>query len=49
MGGILSMSSLACCAGTAACNAVCSVFGSCQNSTMSKLMYELTTGYSDTS
>ena len=39
MGGILSMSSLACCAGTAACNAVCSVFGSCQNSTMSKLMY----------
>lgn len=39
MGGILSMGSLACCAGTAACNAVCSVFGSCHNSTMSKLMY----------
>jgi hypothetical protein len=39
MGGLLSIGSLACCAGTAACNAVCSVFGSCMNSTLSKLMY----------
>ncbi len=39
MGGVFSLTGLACCAGTTACNAVCSVFHACQNSTLSKLMY----------
>ena len=40
MGGIISLSSLACCFTSAACSAGCSVCsGLCKNSTMAKLMY----------
>ena len=42
MGGVLSLSSLACCFGSAACSAGCSLCsGFCNNSTMAKLMYAL--------
>ena len=41
MGGILSISSLACCFTSAACSAGCSLCSLCENSTLSKLMYAL--------
>lgn len=41
MGGILSISSLACCFTSAACSAGCSLCNLCQNSTMAKLNYAL--------
>ena len=42
MGGVLSLSGLALCCGSALCSATCSACSSlCKNSTMSKLMYAI--------
>ncbi len=42
MGGVLSLSSLACCFTSAACSAGCALCsGTCSNSTLAKLMYAL--------
>lgn len=41
MGGILSIGSLACCCGSAACSLCCSACPSCKNSTSARIMYAI--------
>jgi len=41
MGGILSIGSLACCCGSAACSLCCAACPSCKNSTSARIMYAL--------